>query len=590
MYCTLAVLSCVMAGAPRYDLVNTCGDGVCKSPEFEGSCPLDCGQIVRNPRFIRDSFGRVRFWSVRPDHLATEMVFDGAHNATVLVPGMVLNQERLRLVPSTSYSVSLSSSDPLCVDVFLHTETRVLLAASNVTTVAWDSPANDEEVAITLRSNCNLTISQVSFKPIPMTSNLGWKYYDIVDSILTAPVRLSPGDCRQRCLDDTRCCAWQVCAGTDAEGCGGCYLLGRKPDESSADFKDGWFAAIERSVPESSSNLSVDSCRRWLLTQSAHEKDFYDTASGKLQKYVNCATIVREDKTVPKQIFVGGVHLPTIVVANHRSPDPRLNGGPNILPHFYVVPFYDTNIGNVIKHTSSMNILQSHEMQSILSPGEVFVDVGANLGSYTVPLAEHLGPSGIVIAVEPFRWLSQLLNANVAINGLMNCWTFQIALGDVPNRVDLLQPNLRHFSSPGGVRVNHQSNVTEDTRKQLYDLEWGTEAVDTWTLDDVVFGGTVFSSRNRNPQVDLIKIDVEGMEGNVIRGAVRVLKELKPIVWVENVDFFDHKNTDFLRLMESVEYSCWKSLHAGNDLVCEPVSGERSVRLAKVGKETLVWK
>jgi FkbM family methyltransferase len=252
-----------------------------------------------------------------------------------------------------------------------------------------------------------------------------------------------------------------------------------------------------------------------------------------------------------------------------------------------VVPFYDTNIGNVMKQTSAMNLVQSYEMQSILMPGDVFVDAGANLGSYTVALAERVGASGMVFAFEPFRWLFQILNANIALNGLMNVWAFQLALGEAVSRKTLLQPNLRFFSSPGGVRVEKQLEVSEETKKQLYDAEWGAETVDTWTLDEVIFGSSYFSARNRNAQVDLVKIDVEGMELAVVNGALRVMRELRPIVWAENVDFFESKNPQFLNLMASLDYRCWKSLNAGNDLICEPVSGERSARLSRVSKTAL---
>ncbi|CAK8994979.1 unnamed protein product [Durusdinium trenchii] len=58
-------------------------------------------------------------------------------------------------------------------------------------------------------------------------------------------------------------------------------------------------------------------------------------------------------------------------------------------------------------------------MQVLLRPGDVAIDVGANLGCYTVALAEAVGPRGHVIAFEPFRWLHQLVVANVAINGTL---------------------------------------------------------------------------------------------------------------------------------------------------------------------------
>jgi len=568
-----------------FSISITCGDGICTSPEYAESCPQDCGDVVMNPDMLRNKDGQLFFWNVRPQHLVYSAGGADDTSYTKLVTGMVLHQENLRIHPSTTYGIYMESSVPDCVKLHIHTPTEVLWSASSGS--VWTSPSAKAAMEVTVQGLCETNLSRVSISPRPISSNFGWKYYDVVDSILDSPVRIDPLDCRNRCLADGRCCAWQVCPGSEAEGCGGCYLLGRKPRESSGETKSDWFGAIERSKP--STPLGIDECRIFLLSQSAHEKDFYDSSSGKLQKYVNCANLVRADRTVPKQIFVGGVHIPTILVANHRNPDPRLESSNfNVLPHFYVLPFYDTNIGNIMKHTSAMNIVQSYEMQSFLRPGEVFVDAGSNLGSYTLSLAEHLGPSGMVLSFEPFRWLFQLLNANIALNGFMNCWTFQLALGDSPSTQSLLQPNLRFFSSPGGVRVSEQvTNFTAELKKQMYDLEWGSESVDVWRLDDVVFGGSMFSARKRAPQIDLLKIDVEGMELAVVRGSVEILKNLKPIVWVENVAFFDHGDTALIEFMKSVEYICWKSLSAGNDLICEPGDGSRSQRLGRVRKAPL---
>jgi FkbM family methyltransferase len=232
-----------------------------------------------------------------------------------------------------------------------------------------------------------------------------------------------------------------------------------------------------------------------------------------------------------------------------------------------------------------MNLVQSYEMQSILVTGDVFIDVGANLGSYTIPLAQHVGPLGTVISFEPFRWLYQMLNANVAANGLMNCWTYQVALSDEPTRLSLMQPNLRYFSSPGGVRYEDQpTNFSSESVRQMYDTEWGNELVDAWRLDDIVQTSSPPFARRQSLQVDLIKIDVEGMELRVLKGAIRVLKELKPIVWVENVAFFDKGDRTFLNWMQiDMGYVCHVSSNAGNDFVCEPGDGSRRGRLNRVG-------
>jgi hypothetical protein len=57
------------------------------------------------------------------------------------------------------------------------------------------------------------------------------------------------------------------------------------------------------------------------------------------------------------------------------------------------------------------------------------------------------------------------------------------------------------------------------------------------------------------------------MELNVIKGSIKTLSLLKPVVCVENVAFFDSGDTTLLNLMDTLNYICWKSLSAGNDLV-----------------------
>ena len=79
--------------------------------------------------------------------------------------------------------------------------------------------------------------------------------------------------------------------------------------------------------------------------------------------------------------------------------------------------------------------------------GDVVIDVGANLGSYTIPLAEKVGVTGGVFAFEPFRRMTQLLNANVALNGLSNVWVVQCALSDQSwVSIQAKQPQFNFFS------------------------------------------------------------------------------------------------------------------------------------------------
>jgi len=240
---------------------------------------------------------------------------------------------------------------------------------------------------------------------------------------------------------------------------------------------------------------------------------------------------------------------------------------PKTRNHAFVLPFYDTNIGHWIKEYGSMNVLQSYEMQSILRPGDTVIDVGANLGSYTIPFAERVGRQGKVLAFEPFRWLYQLTTANVALNGLSNVWTYNLALGEQMASFESRPPQLRFFSSPGGVKARDQENgMNLEQSIQLYDYEMPPETVMQASLDELISQKYV-----RLPQVDdirLIKIDVEGMESAVITGAQGVIQTFKPVIWTENVAYFESKDTSFIALMDQLEYACGMAQNAPNDLIC----------------------
>jgi FkbM family methyltransferase len=141
-------------------------------------------------------------------------------------------------------------------------------------------------------------------------------------------------------------------------------------------------------------------------------------------------------------------------------------------------------------------------LRKFLKPGMVFVDIGANIGCYTVMGARCVGPTGVVVAVEPEPHNFALLSRNVASNRLTNVRTAQVALGDQPGAASLF----RSASNFGDHRLYGKS---DDQREAT--------AVEVTTLDDLI-------DRCGLPSVDFIKMDVQGYEGKVTRGMKRVLE------------------------------------------------------------------
>lgn len=380
-------------------------------------------------------------------------------------------------------------------------------------------------------------------------------------------------------------------------------------DAASATSKETSTSDVR--VTEENTTLNSGFCRSYLLRIDAHGGGFWDPNS--LDRYHRCLWVLRHTKEaqLPKEVAVGGQHYPTIILTNHRHPDMKMPPakkprGTHLrysqvplqtfqetqeafsraelqVPHHFVVPFFDVNIGNIIKNQGSMNHYQSYEMQSLLRPGDTVIDAGANLGCYTVPLAEAVGHNGRVIAFEPFRTMHQLLTANVALNGLQNVWTVRAALSRSSEVRNLLPPQLRSFSSPGGVKADGQSDHVNSLKQheafQLYDLlAQEHERVRFVRLDDLLLSaeeGDRWGLPSPFGDVRLIKIDVEGMEVAVAHGAATVIRSFRPIIWSENNAYFETngKDTAFLQVMANLGYSCSKVSSAPTDLLCVDASG-----------------
>jgi FkbM family methyltransferase len=148
-------------------------------------------------------------------------------------------------------------------------------------------------------------------------------------------------------------------------------------------------------------------------------------------------------------------------------------------------------------------------LRRFVEPGMVVLDIGANIGALTVPLAQMVGPTGRVIAFEPQRLAFQLLNANIALNSLANVIALRLAVGerDMSITVPELDPHVPQ--NVGGISlsifINHPG-----------------EKVPMITLDGVDL-----------PTVGLIKCDVEGMEAAVLVGASAIIARDKPVLYLE---------------------------------------------------------
>jgi len=149
-------------------------------------------------------------------------------------------------------------------------------------------------------------------------------------------------------------------------------------------------------------------------------------------------------------------------------------------------------------------------LEKILSPGNLSIDVGANFGVYTLVASRLVGETGRVLAFEPTAQSFATLRQNIALNHFSNVRAF----------------SSRTSADRGKARLYHARDPVGNSLGK--DPLWGVEGeeVQTEALDNLLEESGI-------GRVDAIKIDVEGAEELVLRGAIRCLTSYNPIVIFE---------------------------------------------------------
>jgi len=146
--------------------------------------------------------------------------------------------------------------------------------------------------------------------------------------------------------------------------------------------------------------------------------------------------------------------------------------------------------------------------ESHLKPGMTFVDVGANVGMFTALAAKLVGELGRVIAFEPNSENCRLILMSARLNGFNNVKLIPIALHHVVGYALFTSA----IGTNGGFLPSVDASLSNPT----------CTVVPTMKLDDLIDG-----------DVDFIKMDVEGAEGLVIKGAVRTIERCRPVITTE---------------------------------------------------------
>lgn len=204
--------------------------------------------------------------------------------------------------------------------------------------------------------------------------------------------------------------------------------------------------------------------------------------------------------------------------------------------------------GQIISTIGVIDLAVTETIFRLADPGEIAVDVGANIGYMTAVLASRVSslPGGSVLAIEAHpeifeelkynveNWRKQLTNVNLEIQ--------QIAISDERGKVTLGIPD-SFATNRGLAAVLSRNDATEQPNLNC----WQTVTVESVSLDELL---------PAPKKIGVLKLDVEGYEISVLKGAKKLLKEQR----IRDCVFEEHGEypTDVTRFFEDMGYTVFR--------------------------------
>ena len=183
------------------------------------------------------------------------------------------------------------------------------------------------------------------------------------------------------------------------------------------------------------------------------------------------------------------------------------------------------------------------KLYRMIRPGMHIIDVGANIGEVCLRMAHRTGPEGRVLAFEPFPETWDMLQANLKSNPAQQVTAERLALGDVCSTVGMESPDP---TNAGRNRIVAGATDSGDGPR-----------VSVAPLDE-------YLQDNPLDRLDLIKIDVEGFEARVLKGARHTIVNQRPIVFLELDDSYlrmrQSSIAEIMAFFDGIDYEVVRAL------------------------------
>ncbi len=170
--------------------------------------------------------------------------------------------------------------------------------------------------------------------------------------------------------------------------------------------------------------------------------------------------------------------------------------------------------------TLAVNLLMTR--RRLYGDGVVAIDCGANIGVHTIEWATHMTGWGSVVSIEAQERIYYALAGNIAINNCFNAIAVHAAVSSESGLLSIPTPNYLVPSSFGSLELRQRSG--NEFIGQAIDYTQNMSTIRKLAIDDF-----------KLPRLDLIKLDVEGMELEALEGAKETIRRTHPIMLIERI-------------------------------------------------------
>ena len=154
-------------------------------------------------------------------------------------------------------------------------------------------------------------------------------------------------------------------------------------------------------------------------------------------------------------------------------------------------------------------------LKKTLKKDNVFIDIGANIGAYSLIASKLVEKTGMVIAFEPVNTINKMLIENIMMNDLTNITVEKKAVYDQNTNLELFISNEQNMGMSSILNHSHESGEKQK--------------IEAITLDNYV-------QLKKLAKIDLVKIDIEGAEIHALKGMKQSLVKFKPTLIIEISD------------------------------------------------------